>query len=123
MTFPQGKMLGGYIYYPTSTLPQQFQAFYEFNANPNYDEYATVIQSVGYSVESGQIVVTNLEYSKPVERPTVFEPFLDIMPQLLSTERVTNLTNITIEQGSFSPPGLRCVLHSLLLQRTASVFE
>lgn len=108
-TFEQGKMWGGGIFYDISAAPQHLEAFYNFNGNPNYDEYAAVIQSFGYAPGLGLGVGNNYEYTKPETNPAALSEFLAVKPELLNTERISNLTNITIEQAAFSPPGVRYV--------------
>ena len=112
-TFEQGKMWGGGVFYNISTASAHLQALYNLNANPNYDEYATVIQSFGFSREVGFGVGNNYEYSKPEAYPAALSEFTSVKPELLNTERITNLTDITIEQAAFSPPGYRSVLSTL----------
>lgn len=107
--FEQGDIWGGSVYYPLSSIDQQLRAFVEFNLADAYDEYASLIMSFGYAHGKGSAIVSSIEYTKAVEEPPVFRPFMEI-PYLHSTMRITNMTDISIEQGSFSPNGQRQVL-------------
>lgn len=106
-SFEQGRMWGGSIYYDISTVAQQLEAFANFDIATAYDEYAVLIQSFGFSSTRGMAAVNGIEYTKPVANPAVFHPFTSIQPQLASTMRISNLTDLTIEQGAFSPDGFR----------------
>lgn len=106
-TFDQGKMWGGGIFYNISTASQHIKAFYNLNGNPDYDPYAAVIQSFGYAPGLGLGVGNNYEYTKPEANPPVLSEFLAVKPELSNSERISNLTDITIEQAAFSPPGVR----------------
>jgi FAD/FMN-containing dehydrogenase len=105
--FEQGRMWGGGIFYDISTASQHVTALYNLNRDPKYDEYATVIQSFGYAPGLGLGVGNNYEYTKPVASPSAFNEFLAVKPELSNSMRISNLTDITIEQANFSPPGVR----------------
>jgi hypothetical protein len=105
-TFKMGNMWGGINYYNLSTAPYQIQAFYDFNGNPNYDPDATVIQTFGFNGELGAACANNFEYTAPVANASAFDEFLKL-PTLFTTQRISNLTDISIEQASFSPNGIR----------------
>ena len=104
--FEQGLIWGGSVYNDVSTIQQQLQSLVNFTTADDYDEYASLIVSFGYAAGQGSAIVNSIEYTKPVENPPVFQPFTQI-PQLASTLRITSVANITAEQGSFSPNGLR----------------
>lgn len=109
-TFDQGKLWGGSVYYNISTASQQLNAFYWFNNATGYDESASLIQSFGYSAVSGIVAVNVLVYTKPISiSPPVFEPLSAIQPQLFNTLRLSNLTDFTVEQGSFEHNGNRYI--------------
>lgn len=107
-TFEQGKLWGGVLYHAVDTIDTQLKAFEAFNSADKYDEYASLITSFGYAAGRGSGIVNNLEYTKPVERPPVFEDFMKI-PAVMNTMRISNMSDISKEQGSFSTNGLRCV--------------
>ena len=106
-TVPLDYIWGGQIVYPISQAPTALQAFYKFTEATPYDEYATTIQSVAYVEGFGLVGVNDFEYTKAVTNPPVFDLWDDIQPRLQSTLRLAKLKNITDEQGSFSPNGLR----------------
>ncbi|KAL3953922.1 hypothetical protein ACCO45_011878 [Purpureocillium lilacinum] len=105
-TFEQGKLWGGVLYHAVDTIDAQLKAFEAFNSADKYDEYASLITSFGYAAGRGSGIVNNLEYTKPVERPPVFEEFMKI-PAVMNTMRISNMSDISKEQGSFSTNGLR----------------
>ncbi len=105
--FPQGENWGGTIFYPISTVDAQLEAFSTFSSAPDYDVYASLIQSIGYSQASGYGIANIPVYTKPVVNPTAFQPFTNIQPQLFSSMRLTNLTGLIEEQGAFNTPGFR----------------
>lgn len=106
-TIKQGQLWGGVVYYLDSTIPAQLAAFANFNVAAGYDEYAAVILSMGFSPAKGMLVVSNLEYTSPVVNPAVLQPFTNIQPQIYSTMRITNMTDLTVELGSLGPRGSR----------------
>lgn len=106
--FPQGDVWGGNIFNPIETRQKQIQAFYSFNAAPDYDEYASLINSYGYSAAAGGLVVANtLVYTKPEAYPKTFAPQTDIQPQILNTMAIANLSTIVTNEGRFQPSGQR----------------
>lgn len=109
-TFKQGNIWAGYIYNPIESRPAQIQAFTEINAASDYDPYASLINSYGYSAASGGMAVANnIVYTKPQSYPAVFTPFTDIQPQLLNTMQIQNLSNYLLTAGDFQPKGQRYV--------------
>ena len=111
-TVPLGKIWGGQIVYNISLVPQALKAFTDFNAANPYDEYASTIQSVAFDAQFGFVGVNDFEYTKPIENPPAFAGYNNIQPRLFSTLRITDLKNITDEQGSFSPDGFRYAMIS-----------
>ncbi|KAI4173898.1 MAG: hypothetical protein LQ343_002666 [Gyalolechia ehrenbergii] len=101
--FPQGKIFGGTIYNPINTLPEQVQAFAEFNNATSFDTNAALINTYGYTGRTGWTVNNLLVYSKPDVNPAVLRPFMDIKPQLGNTMRLSNLSDITKEQVKNTP--------------------
>ena len=106
-TFKQPEFWGGQVFYNISTVPAQLEAFSNFTVATGYDDFASLIQSYGYTAGQGFGAINGLRYTAPVENPKVFQPFLDIQPQLGNTLRVSNVTDFTEEQGKFSPDGFR----------------
>ncbi|KAK0634240.1 putative oxidoreductase [Bombardia bombarda] len=107
-TFEQaGPIWGGSVYYSITTVDDQLKAFVDISAANSYDEYSSLITSFGFASGQGTAVVNSIEYTKVGEaNPPVFAPLMAI-PSLLSTMRLDSMTNISIEQGAFSPDGRR----------------
>ena len=106
-TFVQGKFWGGVIQYPISTAPAQINAFSDFSSATDYDIYASLITSFAYTSAQGYAVVNDIEYTKPIVNPEVFQPLTAIEPQYASTMRISNLSDFANELSSFSPNGNR----------------
>ncbi|KAL8691132.1 MAG: hypothetical protein Q9218_003584, partial [Villophora microphyllina] len=114
-TFPQGQFWGGTIYNTIDTLPAQISAFTQFNNETAYDTNAAMINTYAYTSQRQAWTVANLlVYTENATDPPVLKPFADIKPQLASTWRPTNLSDITSEQVRNAPTGLR----QLFLTRT-----
>lgn len=107
--FELGPIWGGMVFYPLSTIDQHLKAFVDLNSADTYDEYASLITSFGFSADEGSAVVNSIEYTNPVENPPVFHALMEI-PSLYSTMRISNMTDIATEQGSFLINGKRSVL-------------
>lgn len=106
ITFDQGQLWGGSVYYDPSTFPQHLKALFDLDTDPNYDEFVHVIVSYGYGQDTF-IAANNLYYTKPVVNPAALRPFTSIQPQLSNNLRTSNLTDFTDEQAAFSTNGLR----------------
>lgn len=98
-------MLGGVNNYPITANASLFAAYQNFVADQPNDPDAALILAFVYF--QGEWYVSNdYEYAKPVRNPPIFEEFFAI-PPLSSTERITNLTDLTAELASYSPSGSR----------------
>ena len=88
-TYPQGQLWGGFISYPSSTVPQQLSAFERFMQLSKSDLYAEIICAIGYVGAYQSVVVSNgLHYTQPVVNPPIFQAFTAIQPQLQNTMRI-----------------------------------
>ncbi|KFY50447.1 hypothetical protein V495_00247 [Pseudogymnoascus sp. VKM F-4514 (FW-929)] len=104
--FAQDKFWGGIVVYPVSTAPQQLAAFVNFNGQSKFDEYGALINSYGYNKnQGGWFVANNYEYTKAQEYPPVFTEFTSIQPQLLSTMRISNMSDFATEMEGSTPYG------------------
>lgn len=104
-TFPQGSMLGGANLYPATANLSLFKAYQDFVAEQPKDPDAALIAAFFYS--QGQwLSNTNYEHAKPIRNPPIFEEFFAI-PSISSTERITNLTDLTAELTTYNPSGFR----------------
>jgi hypothetical protein len=110
-TFPHGEMLGGLVVQPVSTLAAQFAAHIKFMDPKNFDPNATVIQAFVWAASTGQLISNDIEYSQPVLTAPAIQPYFDIQPQYLNTERITNLTDLVVELATYQPSGERYVFN------------
>lgn len=109
-TFPQGDLWGGQVTRPFSTADEQMVALAAFNDPEGYDEFASLITTFAYSgAQDVQVVVNNMEYTKPVADPPIFKA-LASMPELSSTQRIANMSDLAAETEANDPSGFRCVL-------------
>lgn len=122
ISFDQGQVWGGQIFYDILTAPQQLQAVYDFTLSKDYDEYATIIQSFGFMQGPGSVAVNGPKYTKPQAYPPSLKPFTDI-PSLVSTQRITNLTDITTEQGGLSAGSFRQLYITTTFQPDMDVLQ
>jgi len=107
-TFAQGPLWGGFVIYPLSTKDQQLKALTELTGSgANYDPYAVVINSYGWSAASGWAVANNIEYTKPQAFPPALENFTSIQPQYASTMRIAPIANLATELALSTPLGSR----------------
>ncbi|GAB1311770.1 FAD-binding PCMH-type domain-containing protein [Madurella fahalii] len=124
-TFDLGKIWGGSVYYSLSTIDKHLEAFAEINSPDAYNEYASLITSFGFAAGHGAAIVNAIEYTKAEENPAVFAPLMEI-PAMRSTMRLDSITNIAIEQGSFSRKGMRqlfvTVTHTSTLPILKSIY-
>lgn len=103
----QGNFWGGAVTHDITTSDEQITAFSNFASSKPYDEYASLITSFAYSALAEASFVTNsLEYTKDESSPPIFEPF-DKTPNLGSTMRITNMSDLAIETQNLQPPGSR----------------
>ena len=106
-TFDQGDFWGGFFGLDISTIDQQFQAFTDINASPNYDPFAAVIYSLVFDSPSGNwSAAPQITYTKPQVNPPFLQP-LTSLPQTFSTLRISNLTDFTEELSASNPAGKR----------------
>ena len=89
---------GGFIYNDISTKDAQFAAFEALTGSTPYDPYAALINSYAYISDSKfWLTASNFEYTaENVSDPAVFKNFTSL-PQTISTMRVSNLTDFTLE--------------------------
>lgn len=104
-TFPQGQMLGGVNSYPITANASLFAAYQQFVADQPSDPDAALILAFAF-FQGTWLVNNNYEYAKPVRNPPIFQDFFAI-PTLASTERITNLTDLTAELTAYNPSGYR----------------
>ena len=109
-TFPQADFWGGFLSYPSNTVPEQLIAFGGFMDEAKSDPHATVICALGYVGAYDTVMVSNgLYYTKPVKEPPILLPFTKIQPQLQNTMRISNHYDFMREIESRQARGVRCV--------------
>lgn len=111
-TFEQGKLWGGFIVYPWTSVPAQLQALEEFTSasGAGVDDHASVINAYIIGPKGPEFVANQYTYTKAEEYPPALQNFTNQQPQYSNTMRITNLTDITIETGAGTPNGHRCAL-------------
>ncbi|RYP21123.1 hypothetical protein DL765_002412 [Monosporascus sp. GIB2] len=106
-TFPQDDLWGGQVITSFEMAEEQIAALAVFNDPERYDEFASLITTFAYSGDLDiQVVVNNMEYTKPVANPPVFHA-LTSMPALSSTQRIANITDLVMETEMNNPKGIR----------------
>lgn len=100
-------MLGGFNVYPITANISLFKAYQNFVADQPQDPDAALILAFAYS-QNQWFAGNDYEYAKPIRNPPIFREFFAI-PTLSSTERITNLTDITAELTTYNPSGFRLV--------------
>ena len=108
-TFPQGKLWGGFIIYPFTTVSQQLESLQEFTtaSGDGVDPFAAVINAFIFTAAGPSFIANQYTYTKAEAYPGILGNFTKIQPQLHSTMRITNLTDLTIELGAGTPNGFR----------------
>ena len=101
-TFEQGKLWGGFGIYPITTAAEQFQHLQDFTtaSGNEVDPYAAVINAYIFTAQGPSFIANQYSYTKPEAFPKILQNFTSVKPQLQSTLRITNLTDLTIELGS-----------------------
>lgn len=108
-TFAQGDIWAASLYSDLSIVDDVIAEFVKINSPTEYDEYASLITSFGYSqARNMTLISSNLEYTKPVENPPVYEAYL-ALPSLTSTSQITNMTNLSFATQALQPNGARWV--------------
>ena len=104
-TVPDARFWGGLIEYPPQAIPSQLAAFTKFKQQP-YDGNAEVENT--YTYAQGQLFSgNNLFYTKPVSNPQALKVFSDVQPQLVNTQRFSDIANFSAELASLQASNLR----------------
>lgn len=97
-TLEGAELWGGVVTYPYSTADQQISAIINFGDNIENDQYGSAITIfLKPSVTNETVVVNAYDYTKPVERPAVYNEFLAIPGNTSDSMRITNMSDITLE--------------------------
>ena len=101
-TFEQGKIWGGFGIYPITSVAEQFKHLQDFTtaSGNDVDPYASIINSYIFTAKGPSFIANQYTSTKAEPFPKILQNFTNIQPQLSSTLRITNLTDLTIELGS-----------------------
>ena len=105
VTFPQGQLWGGAIFYNASVFPQLVRAFSDFALGPADDAahtYIAAAYSNGTEIAASEVIRTDGKANPPS-----LAPLASIQPQVLNTLRKDSLANFTKEISSFNTPNTR----------------
>lgn len=106
-TFALGKLWGGEVVRPYETAEQQIVALAAFNDPVAYDEFASLLTTFAYSgADDLQVVVNDMEYTKPLANPPVFQNLTSLLAYS-STQRITTMSDLAAEAQANDPNGLR----------------
>jgi FAD binding domain/Berberine and berberine like len=96
-TYSQGNLWGGSKLYPISLNRSLLHAFAEYNANNPEDRNAHLILPFGYSRTLGTwLAIAFFDYAIPTPDPPIYDAFKKL-PELVSTMRVTNVSDLALE--------------------------
>ncbi|KAL8752367.1 MAG: hypothetical protein Q9199_005784 [Rusavskia elegans] len=104
-TFPQGLMWGGNTIHPPTTNASICKAFENFANNGSQNPDAALIIAYAY-FQGSYIFVNNYDYALPTPFPPAFNEFTCI-PNITDTQRITSLSNLTVELNASNPGGFR----------------
>ena len=90
---------------PIETATEQFQYLEDFAmaSGSGLDPHASVINAYIFGSKGPSAIANQFTYTKPEPFPSILGNFTGIQPQISSTLRVTNLTDLTIELGQPEP--------------------
>ena len=78
------------------------------NINAPSDPYAAVILAFAYDGALGAYaIVSDIQYGKPDINPPILQNFTKAPGALESTNRITNLSGLTVEFNASNPGGQR----------------
>lgn len=107
-TFEQGLVWAGTIYNPLSCIDEVICELVKVNSRDNYDEYASVITTFGYSQAQGMSVISSqLEYTKEVDSPPPIFRGYSSLPSLRNTSRLMNMTALSKATAALQPVDAR----------------
>jgi hypothetical protein len=124
-TFPQGLFWGGQVFYPDSTIDDQFSATYNFAiaSGNGEDDNTTIINAYVYiGSEDTTIVANSYENTAAIENPPILKNFASITPVYSDTTRITNLTSLTVELGDTQTNGYRQLFAVTTILPNATLF-
>ncbi|KAH8197069.1 hypothetical protein TruAng_008776 [Truncatella angustata] len=122
-TYPLGDVWGGDVVYPVSSIDAELRAFYNFAANPSYDDNAAVMMNFHWSPTDGNILDNQYIYAKPVVAPPAFAEFYTIPNQIFNSTAVTNIPALSAAQSARSPAGLQEITFAVSFRNNVDVLK
>lgn len=125
-TIPQGNIWGGSVVYPSTTTDVQLEAFTRWKSDSliEFDTASSVEQSHVYIGSLKQwLVASLLFYAEPRPFPNNLIPFTEIQPQLSTSLRITNITDIAKEIQSQSTPNQYTVFATTTVQISPTILK
>lgn len=103
LAFPQGELWGGVVVQSITGLEAAFDVLVNLTTSPHYDPFASFVMSTIFDSTSQEWVMVQIpDYTKAVENPSIFEALLAIEPQISSTVRIANLSDL-VSEGATLP--------------------
>ncbi|KAI0970124.1 hypothetical protein F4678DRAFT_147969 [Xylaria arbuscula] len=123
-TFEQGLIWAGRVYNNLSLVDQVIAEVVKIASAEEYDEYASMIVTFGYSQTQNMAVISSaLDYTKAVEStPKYYQSFLEI-PSLMNTSELVNMTSLAKTTRGYSPLHPRSINRVLTLVLTEPVLK
>lgn len=98
-TFPQGEMWIGYLGQSINSREEVFQAISDIASNANEDPFAALVGDFKFNSATKSWVMNHtVAYTKPVANPPIFQPLVNIKPQLSNNIAITNISSIALGQ-------------------------
>ncbi|ELR10382.1 hypothetical protein VC83_00470 [Pseudogymnoascus destructans] len=98
-TFPQGAMWVGYLGQSINSREEVFQAISDIASNANEDPFAALVGDFKFNSATKSWVMNHtVAYTKPVANPPIFQPLVNINPQLSNNIAITNISSIALGQ-------------------------
>ncbi|OBT69835.1 hypothetical protein VE03_00987 [Pseudogymnoascus sp. 23342-1-I1] len=98
-TFPQGEMWVGYLGQSIDSREEVFQAVADIASNANEDPFAALVADFKFnSATKSWFMNHTVAYTKPVSNPPIFQPLVNIEPQLSNSIAITNISSIALGQ-------------------------
>lgn len=127
VAYPLGGMWGGSraILATPESVSSVSSALADFTDRSNEDPKAQVILAFAFAqVFNNQYIMSlDLSYSKPQANPAILANLSAVQPELFSTLRMTNLTDLTVELNRSNPDGFRESYWTNMVQNDATLIK
>ncbi|KAI6106965.1 hypothetical protein EV401DRAFT_2060126 [Pisolithus croceorrhizus] len=114
-THPQGRIWGGIVVYPETSVDQVTRATAHFSAN-NDDPKAQIIMSINYAAGNVSYVHANPREYTPYPAPGVFDVFLDI-PASIKDVNTRSLLSLVLVASSLLEIALRGIFNTMTVTK------